>query len=391
MKKILFVVHTLQVGGAERVLINLLKKLDKTKFEITVFAIVNDGVYIEEVKNIEGIQYKYLFNTFFKNSRKDSKNKFHKLSKRVMDIIWKFYILLIKYIPKMLYKIGVKEKYDIEVAFLEGKVSKFVSNSTNKNSKKIAWIHTDINNVNGIDIFKNRKEETKSYERFSKIICVSEDVKERFSEKTGIKKNIYVQLNPICSDEILEKSNETIQEDLNHYGYVVCSVGRLVKEKGFDRLLEVHNRLIQENIIHTIWIVGEGIEREKLQQYIQNNHLEDTVNLIGYSQNPYKYVKKSDIFVCSSRFEGLSSALIEATVLGKVIISTKCPGTNEIVGNDGQAALVVENNTEALYEGMKKILTDPILRDKYRKNIKLRAKVFNIDNVIMQIEEILEK
>ena len=391
MKKVLFVVHTLQVGGAERVLINILKNLNKEKFEITVLALVNDGIYTEEVKEIEGIQYKYLFNTYFKNSREDEKNKFHKFSKKVMDLIWKSYILLIKYFPKTIYKIAVKEKYDIEVAFLEGKVSKFVANSNNESSKKIAWIHTDINNINGIDIFKNIKEETKSYEKFSKIICVSEDVKERFSKKTGIKHNIYVQLNPICSKEIIEKSNEPIQENLNHYGYVVCSVGRLVREKGFDRLLEVHNKLIQENIVHTIWIVGEGLERKKLQQYIKSNHLEDTVNLIGYSKNPYKYVKNSDIFVCSSKIEGLSSALIEATFLGKVIVSTKCPGTNEIVGEDGQSALVVENNTEALYDGMKRILTDPNLRERYRKNIKLRAKEFDIDNVIMQIEEILDK
>lgn len=391
MKKVLFVVHTLQVGGAERVLINLLKKIDKTKFDITVLAIVNDGIYIDEVKNIEGVKYKYLFNTFFKESRENPKSIKHKISKKMMDLIWKMYILLIKYFPKMLYKKAVKEKFDIEIAFLEGKISKFVANSTNEESKKIAWIHTDINNISRINIFKNLEEEKANYGKFNKIICVSEEVKRRFSEKTGIQENLYVQINPICSNEIIEKSDEIITDELNHKGLILCSVGRLVKEKGFDKLLEVHNRLIKEEIIHTLWIVGEGKERKRLEKYIKDNNLEDTVNLVGYSENPYKYVRKSDVFVCSSRVEGLSSAVLEATILRKVIISTNCPGTKEILGEDGQAGLIVENNREELYKGVKLILTDSKLRDKFAENIKTRGTLFDIDNVMLQIEKLIEE
>lgn len=391
MKKLLFVVHTLQVGGAERVLINLLKKIDKNKYSITVLAIVNDGIYIDELKEIEGVKYKYLFDTFFKKSRENKQSKLHKICNKIMNFIWKIYILLIKYFPKMLYKKTVKEKYDVEIAFLEGKISKFVANSTNRESKKIAWIHTDINNVTGINIFKSLKEEKSCYEKFDKIICVSDEVKKRFSNKTGIKENLYVQVNPICSKEILEKAEEPITEELNKNGLIICSVGRLVKEKGYDRLLEIHNKLINESIIHTLWIIGEGEERVKLESYIKEHHLEDTVNLVGYRKNPFKYVQKADIFVCSSRIEGLSSAMLEATVLGKAIISTNCPGTKEILGEEGQAAMIVENDAEDLYKGLKLMLTDPKLRDKFRKNIKERSKKFDMSNVILEIEKILDE
>ena len=189
MKKLLFVVHTLQVGGAERVLINLLKRIDKSKYDITLLSVVNDGIYIDEIKKIEGVKYKYIFDTFFKKSREDDKSKNHKICKKIMGYIWKIYILLMKYFPRMLYKNSVKEKYDVEIAFLEGKIAKIVSNSTNKDSKKIVWIHTDINNVSGINIFKNIEEERECYKKFDKIICVSEHVKKRFSQKTGIKEN----------------------------------------------------------------------------------------------------------------------------------------------------------------------------------------------------------
>lgn len=391
MKRLLFVIHTLQVGGAERILLNLLKNIDKEKYSITVLAIVNDGVYVEELRKIKGIQYKYLFNAYFKKTRENEESKYNIIAKKIMNFIWKIYIELIKYFPKKLYKKAIKEKYDVEIAFLEGKVSKLVAYSTNKQSKKIAWIHTDINNKHGIDAFKSINEEEKCYKKFNKIVCVSEEVKNIFTKKTGIKNNLYVQMNPIDSEEILGKSKEKIKEKLNNKGLIICSVGRLVKEKGYDRLLEIHKKLIDESIIHTLWIVGEGEERKKLELYIKKHRLEKTVNLIGYTDNPYKYVKNADIFVSSSRIEGLSSALLEATILEKIIVTTNCPGTKDILGENGQVAVIVDNNTKDLYKGIKQVLTDIKLQKKLSENIKIRSKKFNIESSILEIEKLIDE
>ena len=171
----------------------------------------------------------------------------------------------------------------------------------------------------------------------------------------------------------------------------MCSVGRLVKEKGYDRLLEVHNRLIKESIEHTLWIIGDGVKKDELEKYIEENNLKDTVNLVGYQKNPYKYIKKSDIFVCSSRVEGLSSVLLEAAIIGKPIVTTDCPGAKEILGDDGQSALIVENSTEGLYLGMKTILEDIELMRKFQVNIKKRSKLFNLQEAIKQIEKIIDE
>lgn len=391
MKKILFAVHTLQVGGAERVLLNILKNIDKDKYDITVLALVNDGIYIEELKKIKEIHYKYIFNPFCKQ-RKESETTFlYKMGRKLVSQIWKIYLFLIKHFPRMLYKKGIKEKYDVEIAFLEGKVSKIIANSTNHDSKKIAWIHTDIHNESRNKVFKSNEEEKECYKKFDKIICVSEEVKKRFIKKTGIHENVYVQINPIPSKEIIEKAKEPIEEVLSRNGYVVSTVGRLVKEKGYDRLLEVHRRLIIEGITHTLWIIGDGEEKKNLESYIKKNNLEQTVNLLGFKENPYKYVKNSDIFVCSSRVEGLSSAVLEATILEKVIVSTDCPGAKEILGSDGQAALIVKNSTEGLYNGLKQILTDSTKREELKQNIKLRSKPFEIDNIMKDIEKIIEE
>ena len=391
MKKVLFVVHTLQIGGAEKVLLNILKNINKQKYDITVLAIVNDGMYIEELKKIEGVKYKYLFNSYFKKQRENKNSKFYNLTNAIMNLIWKGYLLLLRFFPKELYEKAIKEEYDIEIAFLEGKISKFVSNSNKEKSKKIAWIHTDINNVPKIKIFKNIEEEKECYNKFNKIVCVSEEVKNRFVERIGRTENVIVQINPIDSIEIVKKTTEPIKEELNNKGLIVSTVGRLVKEKGYDRLLEIHKRLIEEGVLHTIWFIGDGIERKKLENYVSTNNLKDTVSFVGYSNNPYKYVKNSDVFVCSSRIEGLSSALIEATILEKAIVSTECPGTKEILGENGQVAIIVPNDTEELYKGLKQVLTNTKLRERLKEKIKTRSKMLDINNVIKQIEKILDE
>ena len=389
MEKLLFVVHTLQVGGAEKVLLNILKNIDKEKYDVTVLALVDDGIYVDKVKEIEGVHYKYIFKAYFKKSRTNKQSRWYKISNNIMGKIWKRYLKKMKYSAKELYEKHVKEEYDVEIAFLEGKVSKFVSYSNNPKSKKIAWIHTDITNSTN-SLFIDDKEEKECYGKFNKIVCVSGQVKKKFIEKTGRKKNVIVQVNPMDSVDIIKKSKSKFDAKKEKGVPILCTVGRLVSVKGYDRLLEVHKRIMDEGIRHRIWIVGEGIEHKKLQDYIRKNRLEKSVKLVGYSSNPYKYMKNADVFVCASRVEGLSSVVLEAAILGKVIVSTDCPGTKDILGEDNENGLVVENSTEGLYAGIKEILTNKDLRKKYQKNIKTRGKMFDLKATMEQIENIID-
>ena len=389
-KKLLIAVHTLQLGGVEKIVINLLKMMDKEKYDITLLSLVNDGVFVEEALNIPGIKYKYFFESYLKKSRSDINSKHYKLSCKLMNIIWKWYLFLIKRFPSYLYKKNIQEVYDIEIAFLEGKVAKIIANSNNNQSKKIAWIHTDIENISRASIFNNLDDEINCYKKFDKIVCVSNDVKYHFTQKTGISNNVIVQVNPINSEEILRKSEEPITKDLKKDGIIISAVGRLAYEKGYDRLLKIHRKLLRENIKNTIWIIGEGAERENLERYIEENSLKDTVTLVGYSENPYKYVKESDVFVCSSRIEGLSSVVIEAALLNKPIVTTLCSGMKDILGKDNENALIVPNDTYNLYLGVKKVILNKNLREKYKENIKKVTQKFDMNTVISNIDNLLE-
>ena len=389
-KKLLIAVHTLQLERKKKIVINLLKMMDKEKYDITLLSLVNDGVFVEDALNIPGIKYKYFFESYFKKSRNDINSKHYKISCKLMSIIWKWYLFLIKHFPNYLYKKNIKEVYDIEIAFLEGKVAKVIANSNNKNSKKIAWIHTDIENISRASIFKNLDDEINCYKKFDKIVCVSNDVKYHFTQKTGISDNVIVQVNPINSEEILKKAEEPITKELKKDGIIISAVGRLAYEKGYDRLLKIHRKLLRENIKNSIWIIGEGTERENLENYIEENNLKDTVNLVGYTENPYKYVKESDIFVCSSRIEGLSSVVIEAAMLDKPIVTTLCSGMKDILGEDNENALIVSNDTYNLYLGVKKVILNKELREKYKENIKNVTRKFDMNTVISNIDKLLE-
>lgn len=389
MKKVLFLIHTLNGGGAEKVLVNLITKMDKSKYDITVMTIVNEGIYIDKILEIPGVKYKYIFNTFFNKYRKNTKHFFNKCFVKIMNIIWDFYKFIIKYFR--ISKIVIKEKYDIEVAFLEGMCAKIISNSDNKDSKKIAWIHTDLNKLTKSSLtFRSKKEEVECYRKFDKVICVSKGVRKEFAKKMGFSDKVIVKLNAINSEEIVELSKEEVTDIEKPKDFLIISVGRLIPEKGYDRLLAIHKKLIEDGLKHNLWIIGDGKDKELLQNYIIENKLENTAKLLDFKDNPYKYIKLADLFVCSSRVEGLSTVLCEAMILEKPIVTTRCPGVSELFGNTNKYAFITKNEDADLYYGLKLVLTDKDIYNKYVKRAKEKSSSFVLEEKVREIESVLD-
>lgn len=168
---------------------------------------------------------------------------------------------------------------------------------------------------------------------------------------------------------------------------IIGSIGRLVEQKGYDRLLQVVNRLRNDGLQIEVWIFGEGEERSKLEQYISSHQLADIVRLMGFHSNPYPYIAKCDLFVCSSRAEGFNLAIAEAMVLGLPVISTDCAGPNELLGF-GEFGMLVPNNEEDLYIGTKALLTDEGRRTYYRGKSLERRAMFNIHKAVQAVEQL---
>ena len=317
-KKVLFVIESLSGGGAEKVLTVLLKHIDKTRFDVTLCMVVEIGVYMDEVK-------KYVSCT----SILGNPNR-----KTFLGKIWyRFkYKCVYNWLPlKWVYRLFIPQGNDVEVAFVEGFATKLMAASSNKQAKKLAWVHTDLINNHWIEsIYRNITEEQLSYQKYDQIIGVSKQVTNSVQHLYHLK-NVITCYNPIESDVILKQAEENLSLPLKKESLRLVSVGRFVPQKAFDRLLRVVNRLYKEGFSMELWLLGDGEQRSLLEQYIRDKNLETIVTLWGFQANPYPYLQQSDLFVCSSVSEGYSTAVTEALIIGLPVVTTACSGMDELL------------------------------------------------------------
>lgn len=397
MKKILFLIHTLGVGGAEKVLVNLVNNMDVTKYDITVMTVINTGAFIEKLN--ANIKYRYMFSlpNFFKRKKSQKENSGSLLNKESIwkSILSKMYTFIWRHLPcEKIYRRFITEKYDYEVAFLEGIPAKIISQSTNQESIKISWIHVDlIQETKSEKFFRSLQDEKNTYQKFNQIVAVSEIVKEQFIKKFSFdKEKVMIKYNPNDDREIKKKAQEPIDDRKKEKQFLICTVGRLTKQKGYDRLLRIAKRLADNRVDYKLWIIGVGPDDETLKKYVQDNKIENKVEFLGYQENPYKYIKQAELFVCSSRAEGYSTVVSEACILRIPTVTTNCSGMKEIFGKDNEYGKIVENNEEDLYQGIYEMITNKQLYETYKNRImKQPAFVQNLSEAVKQIEEIFNK
>lgn len=343
--KIIFVTDSLGLGGAEKSLVNLLNII-KDKYDIEVILLLKRNDFQESIP--ENIKITYLFDIDNKKQIIKYKNK---ILFRLFKIGYKFNI------PLLNNRIN-NQGYDIAVSYLEGISTKIVALYKDHNVRKIACVHTDlIKNEWYKQHYLDKKNERNIYEKINNIVFVSKECEKSFISKFSWEKNnTCIIYNPINFEEIYIKSRGkcTDIEFSNNYP-VLCSVGKLIEVKGYERLIKVHKKLIDNGYLNNLIIVGEGSERGKLENLITYLKCTDTVKLYGYKKNPYVYMNSSDIYVSSSYTEGLPTVLIEAMLLKKPIIATNCTGNNEVLGY-GKYGVLTENSEEGLYDAIKDIL-----------------------------------
>ena len=366
-KSVLFLIPTLGGGGAEKVLVNLANHLSQEKYEVTVQTLFKGGVHERNLKShvtlIEG-----KFNPFRGNVQ------FFKL-----------------FSPTFLYRRIVKKRYDIVVAFLEGVACRIIAGCPFENSKKLAWIHSAQRSIKTAKhSFRSPKEMNRLYNRFDNVVCVAETVKTDFESLVSMQKETLVLYNVNDTTAIVEQAKQPI----NAYDGVavpkLISVGRLIKVKGFDRLIRLHKRLMDEGMENRLYILGEGVLREELENQIKTLGVENSVSLLGFQSNPYPYVKNADLFICSSISEGFSTAVTESLVVGTPVVSTNCSGAYELLGYNGEYGVVVEQDEEQLFTAVKRILTENGLLIKYKESAQERGKAFSTKETILATEELLD-
>jgi len=150
-------------------------------------------------------------------------------------------------------------------------------------------------------------------------------------------------------------------------------------------------RLRDEQYPICLYILGIGPEQQALEKYVSDNGLTDAVHFLGYQTNPYKYVAMCNLFVCASFAEGFSTAATEALIVGTPVCTVEVSGMKEMLGENNEWGIVTENDEDALYEGIKKLLDDPKLLAHYKEKAAERGKTFSTENTVKAVEEMLLK
>ena len=375
MKRILFILPSLAIGGLEKVQVALANALTENGYDVTVTTLENRLDLKDELDKRVHLIYKPY--------------KPHRIMKRIPYIRNRFYddgMWETRANPKTLYKYYVgDEKYDVEIGFFRGLSVKIISGSTNKTSKKLAWVHSDFKCCKGItNNFKSLADTKKAYSKFDNIVCVSKQAMKSFNEVIGLSDKTTVIYNMLPAERILSAAQEPI--NIQKSKFAILSVGHLIDVKGYDRLLEAVKRLNRDSFDFDLWIVGSGKDETKLKEFTEKNNLKN-VKFLGYQKNPYKYMQAADLYVCSSRYEGFNLTVAEALFLETPVLSTDCAGPSEILGG-GEYGMLVDNSEDGLYNGLRDFLKNSDRLTTYCKTAKKRKTFFDEENILTQIENL---
>lgn len=367
--KICFFINTLRGGGAEKVLVDLVNHLDKEQYEVTLVTLLH-GVYDSRLQ--QHVKHRTIINS---------------TNGVVCNALMRLYC---KILPLSLFsRLFLKHDCDVLIAYSEGFPARAVA-AANFVSKKIAFVHCNT----GVDSrwlvnYKTPHDCLKEFDTFSKVCFVSKDSLEGFQQVVGHLQNACVVHNFIDFNTVLQKSLAPLDISYSTKGLKIISVGRLMPIKGYERLLKAVARLQSDNYNFELWICGDGEERTKLEAFIKKENI-TCVRLLGFQDNPYKYMSKADLYVCPSLSEAYSTSVAESVALGIPVLTTDCSGMREIL-KDGEYGDIVENSEEGLYNGLKNFLTNTQHFVDLKSNVTSRSNELLSTNPLMEYYKLFDE
>lgn len=334
-KKIVFVTKALWIGGIETALVNLLKELDYDKYDVTLLVLKAEldmldqihpkcRVLIADREKTVTFQKKYRYSRLF-HLTEEAKNPswLHRMMMWTIPMIrWTENRLYIRYINRLMQK----EQFDTAVIYSDV-VAETAIRAISSDKYLMFYHHGAMRHVYHDKI---------AYKKCKKIIAVSENQAETLRKFIPQYKNKVIAIHNLTDVQgIRDKGMEAITAVFDKTKFHIVSVGRVSHEKGMDIAVKVCSRLIEDGYKNVRWwIVGDGPEMEKVREIIAELHMEKYVFTVGMKANPYPYIQQADLYVQPSRFEGYPMTILEALILGQVVISTDNPGASEIIDNN---------------------------------------------------------
>lgn len=381
-KKILFVINTFSRAGAETALLDLLRKMDErnresgnTKYDLSLFVLMGQGELAGKLpESVHLLNKNYCMESVL-----EPRGKRHMVCTVLKALLCRGTgIKLAPYmlrayrqmrrsgqvrIDKILWRalsdgaVRLDETYDLAIAFLEGGSTYYVADHV-KAKKKAAFIHIDYERAG-----YSRELDQNCYLKYDALFPIGEQVRRQF-----------VKVYPECADRtkifhnILEvdKIHARAQEPggfMDSYdGIRILTVGRLTEQKAYPVAIEAMRLLKQQGVKARWYVLGEGPEREMLEQQIAKAGLQEDFLLLGATDNPYPYFAQTDIYVHATRYEGKSIAIQEAQILGCPIVASDINWEQIEQGKDG---LLCSLDAKAVMEAILTLIEDPDMRKRF--------------------------
>ena len=364
-KKILFVSPNLGAGGAQRQTINIANGFHQKGYKVSVFLFYDKGELKDSLdKNIK---------TFSPPS---------------VPVVRRFEIPWIVYGIIHLFKTVLFEKPDILYSRHWPKMPMVIIGQI----LGIKTVWGEVNNLKQRSFVKEKS--LRFYARqlsirlSDKVVANSESLASEVKEVFRLNSEVRTIYNGIDIEGIREKSKEEKTHDwLGSDIPVIIAIGSLNTQKGFPYLLEALEIVNRTKTIRLI-IIGNG-EKKELVSLSKELSIEDKTDFLKAVPNPFPYMAKADIFVCSSLYEGLSNVILEALALGKPIISTDHKhGANEIIEDQKSGILVPVRDSQRMADAIIKILDDEQLRRKLGEEAKNKSRNFSRDRMISEYERL---
>ena len=373
--KLLFRHRSMEMGGVEKVMLSLMNNLDREKFEMTVCLNLNQGELRDEFPS-------HVRKVYLTDGKEDfSKNK---IIQKIQLFQRRQKLEKLRKNPEIVDREYLKENYDIEIGMTYNDFEP-VLNSSNKNSKKVGWFHSEIQVPKLQPLVPKILEH---FPQFHYMIYCSEKIKnlmhEHYPNLNYPKESVIINAIPI--EEIKQKANADFLLP-NAESKIFVSVGRLHTRKGYHKLMDAHKKLLNEGFQHTVIIIGDGEELPNLLEQQKNLGVQKSFVFAGNQMNPYPFIKNADFFIMPSESEAWPLVIAEALILQKPIIATKV-GDVESMIEDRKTGYLIDYDTHEIYVAMKEFLTNEKLVSDLRENLTAIEKQFDNKKIFDEVEEI---
>ena len=361
-------------GGAEKVLVDILKNIDYEIFDVSLLLEFKGNVYWSDIPKQVNVYCLNGENTL-------NMQRFH----RALRILHCYGIFISIYYRFILWLKFRRKKYDTIVSFMEGAAVKLHYYMFSKSEKHISWVHIDLKRKHWSLEYLSKEEEYFIYKRMAKIVFVSEDAKDAFLSMYDINRDkCVVQYNLIDDKKILELSLSKLVEKKK---FTICMVGRLNHQKRYDRAIEAVSILKSRGWDFEMWILGTGELYDTLKEKCKKYSVDDSVIFKGFVKPAYPYMRVADVYLNTSEAEGYPLVLCEAVCLGLPIVATNITGAREIIGNGN--GILVEETALDIANGLELLIKDKDYMQHFKTKSSERAKMFDASNVMQSIYNII--